>query len=90
MSFKLCLIPRPRGRGPIEAVRRGTTTSRSLAGFHDREVVAPLKPRCRCLAGFIVVRFHDREVVAPLKPSVEPLRAAQIWADSTTARSWPH
>ncbi len=82
------MIPRPRGRGPIEASHPGWRR-RGLGRFHDREVVAPLKLGCSRGPEREVTRFHDREVVAPLKLAL-PLTFCGAGRDSTTARSWPH
>ena len=81
-------IPRPRGRGLIEAVNF-TTPSHAGAQFHDRAVVASLKPTGNAYWDEAGKEFHDRAVVASLKQAVQ---ADDICDDhnSTTARSWPH
>ena len=60
-------IPRPRGRGLIEA-RQVPTGNGTTPEFHDRAVVASLK-RDACGYGLdLRIQFHDRAVVASLKP----------------------
>ena len=62
-------IPRPRGRGLIEAPHALAGLAPKLQ-FHDRAVVASLK-RGQGLCGAEIARqFHDRAVVASLKPGL--------------------
>ena len=62
-------IPRPRGRGLIEAAPGGVSSRRARSKFHDRAVVASLK-RVFCADQLVrSPQFHDRAVVASLKRS---------------------
>ena len=57
--------------------------------FHDRAVVASLKPDLANGSAFAYSQFHDRAVVASLKLAGLEHRGAGHH-NSTTARSWPH
>ena len=60
-------LPRPQGRGPIEAcTRRGG--GRRPATFHGRKAVAPLKHLDLLRVREADRAFHGRKAVAPLKP----------------------
>ena len=105
-------IPRPRGRGLIEAkhcranIRQGVVIPRPRGrGLIEAQVLmakltpftAIPRPRGRGLieasdspaAGQFHGKFHDRAVVASLKPAMGRL-ALWLSRNSTTARSWPH
>ena len=62
-------IPRPRGRGLIEARLCRWLLSRCRQ-FHDRAVVASLKQFRTSTVLPLREQFHDRAVVASLKPEV--------------------
>src|ERR1039458_3352781 len=69
--------PRARARGPIEARAMGKG-ARTPADFHERALVAPLKPvRVRFMqpSGF---HFHERALVAPLKLAEHALPAVRV------------
>ena len=63
-------IPRPRGRGLIEASDANIANS-YYPKFHDRAVVASLKLVWRNGPHGWPVQFHDRAVVASLKRCAE-------------------
>ena len=63
---KVFSIPRPRGRGLIEAVGPAAITLPTTE-FHDRAVVASLKHAGEHLPATARTQFHDRAVVASLK-----------------------
>ena len=60
-------IPRPRGRGLIEADLYPTLACVGIGEFHDRAVVASLKPPLLKSSLVKIQQFHDRAVVASLK-----------------------
>ena len=81
-------IPRPRGRGLIEALlpfRPGAARSK----FHDRAVVASLKHNKTgaTVMALGIPRPRGRGLI-------EAITRITVWswlkANSTTARSWPH
>jgi len=59
-------IPRPRGRGLIEAFLL-SPESRILPEFRDRAVAASLKPDRRLRDPQLAAEFRDRAVAASLK-----------------------
>ena len=59
-------LPRPQGRGPIEACR-WPRPCRRPAAFHGRKVVAPLDHVRHGVLGTCGQAFHGRKVAAPLK-----------------------
>ena len=61
----------------------------SLLQFHDRAVVASLKPLAPCRIPHESLEFHDRAVVASLKRGSDAEVQPAI-ENSTTVRSWPH
>ncbi len=83
--YGLIVIPRPRGRGPIEASGLGGREGGTGATFHDREVVTPLKLKhlFHCNAGAKERTFDHREAVAAVQVRLCYGRA------TTRARCWP-
>ena len=66
-SVRTSVLPRPKGRGPIEAWRPAPA-NRLAESFRDRKVAAPLKQgACRGRLGGGGAAFRDRKVAAPLK-----------------------
>ena len=64
-------IPRPRGRGPVEAIRLGVIQRADrVATFRARAGAAPLKHDCDpCRRASITsTQFRARAGAAPLKP----------------------
>ena len=57
--------------------------------FHERALVAPLKPFLFPRARGARLYFHERALVAPLKPKLKTIATAH-GRISTSARSWPH
>ena len=81
-------IPRPRGRGLIEATS-GPINEGEQAGIprpRGRGLIEALE---RTRFPHAVRQFHDRAVVASLK-RCRRARSAFRSSNSTTARSWPH
>ena len=60
-------IPRPRGRGPIEAELRRAQKLVGRHQFRDRAVAAPLKRAKWDADRKYWTKFRDRAVAAPLK-----------------------
>ena len=65
--------------------------SRSMAclDFHERALVAPLKPATAQYCTYPEMNFHERALVAPLK-HIKALSNPVDDNISTSARSWPH
>ena len=87
----VALIPRPRGRGPVEALRAVYSTLGIIPRPRGR---GPVEATKACIAPVnepISVPFRARAGAAPLKQRLASLvrRAAEIWSNSAPARARP-
>ena len=67
MRSPLNALPRPKGRGPIEAWPSNSSAHR-FSTFRGRKVAAPLKLIDQNRTWFTATTFRGRKVAAPLKP----------------------